>query len=148
MCPGGAVADRCAGLVSVNSHLDDGTLERAALAFDNPDHVDVVIHSYSHHLGLAPGMRHIRSRRRDVPNNRSFRCQRSHWMVWLTATSPQPTALCQQVTSRVRASMTRYRTPGTTCRKKHQRRSLMRPGRSEAHIPMVRSQIEPLWHHR
>ena len=30
-------------------------LERAALAFDNPDYVDVVLHSYRHRLGLAPG---------------------------------------------------------------------------------------------
>lgn len=30
-------------------------LARAARAFDNPDYVDVVIHSYRHRLGLAPG---------------------------------------------------------------------------------------------
>lgn len=30
-------------------------LDRAARAFDNPDYVDVVIHSYRHRLGLAPG---------------------------------------------------------------------------------------------
>ena len=35
--------------------FDDATLERTALAFDNPDHVVVVIHSYRHRLGLAPG---------------------------------------------------------------------------------------------
>lgn len=35
--------------------FDDATLERAAAAFDNPDHVDVVIHSYRHRLGLAAG---------------------------------------------------------------------------------------------
>jgi len=29
--------------------------DRAAEAFDNPDHVDVVLHSYRHRLGLAPG---------------------------------------------------------------------------------------------
>jgi pimeloyl-ACP methyl ester carboxylesterase len=37
--------------------FDDATLERAAAAFDNPDYVDVVIHSYRHRLGLAPGYR-------------------------------------------------------------------------------------------
>jgi hypothetical protein len=31
------------------------TFERPAMAFDNPDYVDVVIHSYRHGLGLAPG---------------------------------------------------------------------------------------------
>jgi len=30
-------------------------LDRAAAAFDNPDYVDVVIHSYRHRLGLASG---------------------------------------------------------------------------------------------
>ncbi|RYG35654.1 MAG: alpha/beta hydrolase [Burkholderiales bacterium] len=33
----------------------DETFERTARAFDNPDYVDVVIHSYRHRLGLAPG---------------------------------------------------------------------------------------------
>lgn len=35
--------------------FDDATFARAAEAFDNPDYVDVVIHSYRHRLGLAPG---------------------------------------------------------------------------------------------
>ncbi len=33
----------------------DHDLDRAAAAFENPDYVDVVIHSYRHRLGLAPG---------------------------------------------------------------------------------------------
>lgn len=36
-------------------HFDDATLERTAVAFDNPDYVEVVLHSYRHRLGLAPG---------------------------------------------------------------------------------------------
>jgi pimeloyl-ACP methyl ester carboxylesterase len=35
--------------------FDEATLDRAALAFDNPDYVDVVIHAYRHRLGLAAG---------------------------------------------------------------------------------------------
>ncbi len=35
--------------------FDDATFERSAAAFDNPDFVDVVIHSYRHRFGLAPG---------------------------------------------------------------------------------------------
>lgn len=35
--------------------FDDATLDRAAAAFDNPDYVEVVLHSYRHRLGLAPG---------------------------------------------------------------------------------------------
>jgi pimeloyl-ACP methyl ester carboxylesterase len=40
---------------SPNWHFDDATFERSALAFDNPDYVDVVIHSYRHRFGLADG---------------------------------------------------------------------------------------------
>jgi pimeloyl-ACP methyl ester carboxylesterase len=36
-------------------HVDDATFDRRADAFDNPDYVDVVIHSYRHRLGLAAG---------------------------------------------------------------------------------------------
>jgi pimeloyl-ACP methyl ester carboxylesterase len=35
--------------------FDEATLNRHASAFDNPDYVDVVIHSYRHRLGLADG---------------------------------------------------------------------------------------------
>ncbi len=31
----------------------NATFERSAAAFDNPDYVDVVIHSYRHRYGLA-----------------------------------------------------------------------------------------------
>jgi pimeloyl-ACP methyl ester carboxylesterase len=34
---------------------DDAVLDRAAEAFDNPDWVEVVLHSYRHRLGAAPG---------------------------------------------------------------------------------------------
>jgi pimeloyl-ACP methyl ester carboxylesterase len=40
---------------SPNWHFDDATFERTALAHDNPDYVDVVIHSYRHRFGLADG---------------------------------------------------------------------------------------------
>src|ERR1700724_2939037 len=40
---------------SPNWHFDDATFERSAVAFDNPDYVDVVIHSYRHRFGLAGG---------------------------------------------------------------------------------------------
>jgi pimeloyl-ACP methyl ester carboxylesterase len=35
--------------------FDEATFERTASAFDNPDFVEVVIHSYRHRYGLAPG---------------------------------------------------------------------------------------------
>ena len=36
-------------------HFDNATFERSAAAFANPDYIDVVIHSYRHRLGTAPG---------------------------------------------------------------------------------------------
>ena len=38
-------------------HFDDETFERSASAFDNPDHVDIVIDNYRWRLGLTPGER-------------------------------------------------------------------------------------------
>ncbi|MEO7391976.1 MAG: alpha/beta hydrolase [Ramlibacter sp.] len=35
--------------------FDDATFARSAVAFDNPDFVDVVIQSYRHRFGLVPG---------------------------------------------------------------------------------------------
>ncbi len=35
--------------------FDDATFDRSAAAFDNPDHVEVVIHNYRWRLGLAEG---------------------------------------------------------------------------------------------
>jgi pimeloyl-ACP methyl ester carboxylesterase len=35
--------------------FDDATFERSAAAFDNPDHVQIVIHNYRWRLGLATG---------------------------------------------------------------------------------------------
>ncbi len=35
--------------------FDDATYDRSAASFDNPDHVDIVIHNYRWRLSLAPG---------------------------------------------------------------------------------------------
>jgi pimeloyl-ACP methyl ester carboxylesterase len=42
-------------LWSPDWHFDDETYERSAKSFDNPDFVDVVIHSYRHRFGLVAG---------------------------------------------------------------------------------------------
>jgi pimeloyl-ACP methyl ester carboxylesterase len=42
-------------LWSPNWKFDDVTFERSAKSFDNPDFVDVVIQSYRHRFGYAPG---------------------------------------------------------------------------------------------
>jgi pimeloyl-ACP methyl ester carboxylesterase len=42
-------------LASPKWDFDDATFERTAAAFENPDHVNVVIHNYRWRLGLAEG---------------------------------------------------------------------------------------------
>jgi pimeloyl-ACP methyl ester carboxylesterase len=42
-------------LASPKWTFDDVTFDRSAAAFDNPDHVAIVIHNYRWRLGLAPG---------------------------------------------------------------------------------------------
>lgn len=42
-------------LWSPNWHFTDAEYDRTAKSFDNPDFVDVVIHSYRHRIGNAPG---------------------------------------------------------------------------------------------
>ena len=42
-------------LWSPNWRFDDATYERTAASFDNPDFLDVVIHSYRHRFALVPG---------------------------------------------------------------------------------------------
>jgi pimeloyl-ACP methyl ester carboxylesterase len=50
--------------------FDDATFERTAAAFDNPDHVDIVIHNYRWRLRLAdgePGYDHYEERLSERP---------------------------------------------------------------------------------
>jgi len=42
-------------LWSPNWQFDDATYQRTAMSFDNPDFVEVVIHSYRHRFGLVHG---------------------------------------------------------------------------------------------
>ena len=42
-------------IASPKWHFDDATFDRSAAAFDNPDHVGIVIHNYRWRLGLAQG---------------------------------------------------------------------------------------------
>lgn len=42
-------------LWSPNWRFDEAAFERTAASFDNPDFVAVVVHSYRHRFGLAPG---------------------------------------------------------------------------------------------
>ncbi len=42
-------------LASPKWNFDQATFDRSAASFDNPDHVDIVVHNYRWRLGLAPG---------------------------------------------------------------------------------------------
>jgi pimeloyl-ACP methyl ester carboxylesterase len=42
-------------IASPTWNFDDATYDRTAASFDNPDHVDIVIHNYRWRLGLAKG---------------------------------------------------------------------------------------------
>jgi pimeloyl-ACP methyl ester carboxylesterase len=42
-------------IASPKWEFDDATFDRTARSFDNPDHVDIVIHNYRWRLGLAEG---------------------------------------------------------------------------------------------
>ncbi len=42
-------------LASPKWDFDDATFDRTAASFDNPDHVEIVIHNYRWRLGLAQG---------------------------------------------------------------------------------------------
>jgi len=42
-------------LASPQWHFDDATFDRSATSFNNPDHVDIVIHNYRWRLGLSEG---------------------------------------------------------------------------------------------
>ena len=42
-------------IASPKWNFDDATFDRSAAAFDNPDHVAIVIHNYRWRLGLADG---------------------------------------------------------------------------------------------
>ena len=42
-------------LASPKWAFDDATFDRSAAAFDNPDHVSIVVHNYRWRLGLAEG---------------------------------------------------------------------------------------------
>jgi pimeloyl-ACP methyl ester carboxylesterase len=56
---------------SPNWDFDDACFERTAVAFDNPDYVEVVIHSYRHRYGLAesdPQYADIQRRLSTLPN--------------------------------------------------------------------------------
>ena len=75
--------------------FDDATFERSAAAFDNPDHVAIVIHNYRWRLGLADGEpQYDDAGAAASPRRPSSPCRRSRSKATPTARrirSPAPT---------------------------------------------------------
>ena len=72
-------------LASPKWNFDAATFDRTAKAFDNPDHVAIVIHNYRWRLGLAEGEANTRISRDGSPGARQSPCRRSLWKATPTA---------------------------------------------------------------
>jgi pimeloyl-ACP methyl ester carboxylesterase len=66
-------------------NFDDATYERTAASFNNPDHVEIVMHDYRWRLGLADG-----ERKYDDLEKRLATCPRSPWRATPTAQFTRP----------------------------------------------------------
>jgi len=55
-------------------HFTDETYNRTAPSFDNPDFVDVVIHSYRHRIGNAPGEARFMAMERELAQRPKIQC--------------------------------------------------------------------------
>ena len=124
-------------LASPKWNFDDATFERSAAAFDNPDHVAIVIHNYRWRLGLAEGeARYDELEKRlaavpviAVPDHHPRRRRQRR-----AASGPQ--RLCQEVLRQVRAppDHRRHRAQSAAggaaglCRGRHRRRRATEAG--------------------
>ncbi|MGY3446075.1 pimeloyl-ACP methyl ester carboxylesterase [Bradyrhizobium sp. USDA 4473] len=97
-------------LASPQWKFDDATYDRSAAAFENPDHVEIVIHNYRWRLGIAEGEAKYDAfettlapgaRDRDPDHHDGRRCQRR--------AASGARGLCQEVLRALRASPTRRR---------------------------------------
>jgi pimeloyl-ACP methyl ester carboxylesterase len=84
--------------------FDDATFDRSAAAFDNPDHVEIVIHNYRWRLGLADGEAAYAELERHRPqpspgSPRSVRQRGPRGRRLLTSTPPHQGAVMPQATT-------------------------------------------------
>jgi len=106
---------------SPNWAFDDACFERTAVAHDNPDYVDVVIHSYRHRFGLAEAIRNMPKFSTGWPRCLPSPCQRLHWTAQAMASRRQPMAPPARRNSPAAASTAWCRAPGTICRRRRPR---------------------------
>ena len=82
-------------LASPKWKFDDATFERSAKAFDNPDHVAIVIHNYRWRLGLAEGEAKYDEIEAKLANGPGSRCRPSPWRATPTARRTRSLRLTQ-----------------------------------------------------
>ena len=104
---------------SPNWGFDEPTFQQAAGPMDNPDYVEVVLHSYRHRLGAAAGSPAYADIEAKLAAQPTILCQPSRWTVWQTGTSRPATALRQRIISAVHVPTTKYPTPVTISPRKH-----------------------------
>ena len=107
--------------------FDDATFERSAAAFDNPDFVDVVIHSYRHRFGLVPGDPAYADIEQRLAAQPPITVPASPSTASTTACAPADARVgaCAPLHRR-RARTASCRAPATTCRRKSPGSSPMR----------------------
>ena len=90
-------------LASPQWDFDDATFERSAAAFDNPDHVAIVIHNYRWRLGLAEGEPQYDELEKQLAEGRSSPCPPSPSKATPTAhriRTPAPTPRSSRASTR------------------------------------------------
>ena len=116
-----------------SGHFDDETFDRSAAAFDNPDHVDIVIHNYRWRLGLAPrraAVRRPRAAARHRPGR--SRCRRSPSKATPTVRRTRTRPRTQRSSPASTRTGPSPAASGTTCPKRHRRHSSRRSSTSTA----------------
>ena len=123
-------------LASPKWNFDDATFDRSAAAFDNPDHVAIVIHNYRWRLGLAEGEAEIRRPRKAACRRPGHhRAHHHHGRRRQRRAAPGPQRLRQEILRQICAPDSSTAASGTTCRRKR-RRPLPKPS-STSQEPML-----------
>jgi hypothetical protein len=114
-------------IASPKWNFDDATFERTAAAFDNPDHVDIVINNYRWRLGLAQGEAKYDDLERRLATAPVITVPtRSRWKAMPTGHHTQ-TQLPTQKNSQVDTNTERSGAASDTICPKRPRRRLRRP---------------------
>ena len=111
-------------LASPKWNFDDATFDRSASSFDNPDHVEIVIHNYRWRLGLAEGERQYDDFERRLAQGPLI----SVPSITLEgdangAPHPDPKCMRRSFQASIRIGSSRA-VSGTTCRRKRRARLL------------------------